>query len=76
MDEQYSETSSAYHFLLGHVHLIQKEQLVLVQWLRGNGLGRRAFGKARSPAGDVIGHAELQVWLAEGSHDAVSSGKN
>ena len=61
---------------MGHVHLVQKEQLVLIQRLRGNRLGRRAFGKARSPAGDVIGHAELQVGLAEGSHDAISSGRS
>ena len=76
MEEQHFETSSAYHFLLGHVALIQKEQLVLVQWLRGNRLGSWTFGKARSPAGDVIGHAELQVRLAEGSHNAVVSGRN
>ena len=49
---------------------------MLIQWLRGNGLGRRAFGKARSPAGDVVGHTELQVGLAEGSHDAISSGRS
>ena len=49
---------------------------MLVQWFRGNRLGSWTFGKARSPAGDVIGHAELQVRLAEGSHNAVVSGKN
>ena len=49
---------------------------MLIQWLRGNRLGSWTFGKARSPAGDVVGHAELQVGLAEGSHDAVSSGRN
>ena len=49
---------------------------MLVQWFRGNRLGSWTFGKARSPAGDVIGHAELQVRLAEGSHDAVVSGRN
>ena len=49
---------------------------MLIQWLRGNRLGSWTFGKARAPAGDVVGHAELQVGLAEGSHDAVSSGRN
>ena len=47
---------------------------MLIQGLRGNGLRSWAFGKTRSPAGDVIGHTELQVGLAEGSHDAVISG--
>ena len=49
---------------------------MLVQGCWGNWLGGWALGEARPPAGDVVGHAELQVGLAEGSHDAVSSGRN
>ena len=44
---------------------------MLVQGGWGNWLGGRALGKAGSPAGDVVGHAELEVGLAQGRHDPV-----
>ena len=44
---------------------------MLVQGGWGNWLGGWALGEARPPAGDVVGHAELEVRLAQGRHDPV-----